>query len=305
MSLRFEILLAEHYGMCFGVRDALAAAEAVAERRPATVLGELVHNEVVRTRLAGAGAREGSLWAKYAPTTDVIVTAHGAADRDRKRWQEGGYRVTDTTCPLVRKAHAALAELVVMGCLPVVIGKAGHVEVRGLTGDFPEARVVLTEEEVESLPESSLFGVVAQTTQPIERVEQLLDGLRNRFPGATVHFRDTVCAPTKARQRSLQDLSAKADFVLVVGGADSNNSWQLVEKARKLGCRSERVTRASDLREHWLYGSRVVGVTAGTSTLEESVQEVVERLRELGGVEKEKASAVAPALVPQGLVSGD
>lgn len=301
MSLNFKILLAEHYGMCFGVRDALAAAESLAARGPATVLGELVHNEVVRSRLAEAGAKEGDLWAETAPTRDVIVTAHGAADRDRERWRQGGYRVTDTTCPLVRKAHTALAELVAMGCLPVVIGKAGHVEVRGLTGDFPEARVVLTEAEVDQLPEAPKLGVVAQTTQPSERVEKLLERIRERFSGSTVHFRDTVCAPTKARQRSLEDLCAKADFVVVVGGADSNNSWQLVETARKLGCRSERVTRPSDLREHWLFGSRVVGVTAGTSTLEESVQGVLERLRELGGFERAKPALDSVALVPESL----
>ena len=138
--------------MCFGVRDALAAAHEVASRRPATILGQLVHNEVVRQRLSEAGAREGRLEAQQAGTADVIVTAHGAADRDRERWKGAGYRVTDTTCPLVRKAHDALAKLVLQGCTPLVIGKRDHVEVRGLTGDFPGAQVVLSEEDVDALP---------------------------------------------------------------------------------------------------------------------------------------------------------
>ncbi len=283
MNLRFHILLAEHYGMCFGVHDALQAAERLAARRPATILGELVHNEVVRQRLAEAGAREGDLAAESAETTDVIVTAHGASDRDRRRWQEAGYRLTDTTCPLVRKAHNALAQLVAEGCAPVVIGKKGHAEVLGLTGDFPAAQVVRSEEDVAALQFAERFGVVAQTTEPIDRVEKLLEKIRQRHPAAEVIFKDTVCHPTKARQRALDRLCAEADFVLVVGGANSNNSWQLVEKARRKGCGAELVTRPADLREHWLFGAKVVGVTAGTSTLEESVQDILQHLEGLGG----------------------
>lgn len=282
-SPRFQILLADHYGMCFGVRDALAAAEEVASSRPATILGELVHNEVVRRRLDEVGAREGRLDAQEAGTADVIVTAHGAADRDRKRWMEAGYRVTDTTCPLVRKAHNALARLVAEGCAPLVIGKRDHVEVRGLTGDFPGAQVVLSEEEVEALPFAECFGVVAQTTQPIDRVKRVVTMIQKRHPAARVVFKDTVCHPTKARQRALDRLCEAAGFVLVVGGANSNNSRQLVEKARMKGCRAELVTRAEEIVGGWFSGTAVVGVTAGTSTLEESVEEVLRHLESLGG----------------------
>ena len=284
MKLRFQILLAEHYGMCFGVRDALAAAHEVASRRPATILGQLVHNEVVRQRLSEAGAREGRLEAQQAGTADVIVTAHGAADRDRERWKGAGYRVTDTTCPLVRKAHDALAKLVLQGCTPLVIGKRDHVEVRGLTGDFPGAQVVLSEEDVDALPFAQRFGVVAQTTQPIDRVERVLAMIRQRHPGAKVVFKDTVCHPTKARQTALDRLCEAAGFVLVVGGRNSNNSRQLVEKARTKGCRAELVTRAEEIMEDWFSDIGVVGVTAGTSTLDESVEEVLCRLETLGGI---------------------
>ena len=270
--------------MCFGVRDALAAAHEVASRRPATILGQLVHNEVVRQRLSEAGAREGRLEAQQAGTADVIVTAHGAADRDRERWKGAGYRVTDTTCPLVRKAHDALANLVLEGCTPLVIGKRDHVEVRGLTGDFPGTQVVLSEEDVDALPFAQRFGVVAQTTQPIDRVERVLAMIRRRHPGAKVVFKDTVCHPTKARQTALDRLCEAAGFVLVVGGRNSNNSRQLVEKARTKGCRAELVTRAEEIMEDWFSDIGVVGVTAGTSTLDESVEEVLCRLETLGGI---------------------
>jgi 4-hydroxy-3-methylbut-2-enyl diphosphate reductase len=283
VKARFGIWLAEHYGMCFGVRDALAVAERVAGARPATVLGELVHNEVVQERLRRLGARTGDLNAPAAETRDVILTAHGASDRDRDRWRDRGYAVTDTTCPLVRKAHLTLAKLVAEGCLPVIIGKAGHVEVRGLAGDFPSAQIVLTDEDIEALPFAPVIGVVSQTTQAIDFVESLVGKIRRRHPKAKVVFRDTVCQPTKNRQKALRDLCLGVELVIVVGGINSNNTWQLVEKARRCGCRAERVGSAAEVKEQWLYGTSEVGVTAGTSTLQETVEEVVARLEALGG----------------------
>jgi 4-hydroxy-3-methylbut-2-enyl diphosphate reductase len=287
LGLEFEVVMAGAYGMCFGVRDAVAAAEELAGREAVTVLGELVHNEVVLDRMKRLGAETGSLQARGAGTRDVVVTAHGASDADRERWASRGHRVTDTTCPLVRKAHTALAQLVAAGCAPVVIGKAGHVEVNGLIGDFPATRVVLREDEVEQLPFAEKIGVVAQTTQPIEVVESLVDAIRRRHPEADVVFKDTVCQPTKRRQKAIEKLCTEVEFVLVVGGANSNNSWQLVEKARRLGCRAERVSRPEEVKEHWFYGCRTVGVTAGTSTLLESVTAVVEMLESMGGTRRE------------------
>ena len=132
-----KIILAEHFGMCFGVRDALAAAEAQTAAGPLTILGELVHNPLVINRLQASGALQGRLDSlESAPTGRVLITAHGAADERRRAWQAAGFEVTDTTCPLVRRAHARLAALVAAGYFPVVIGTAGHAEVRGLTGDF-------------------------------------------------------------------------------------------------------------------------------------------------------------------------
>ena len=184
----------------------------------------------------------------------------------------------------MRKAHDALAKLVLQGCTPLVIGKRDHVEVRGLTGDFPGAQVVLSEEDVDALPFAQRFGVVAQTTQPIDRVERVLAMIRRRHPGAKVVFKDTVCHPTKARQTALDRLCEAAGFVLVVGGRNSNNSRQLVEKARTKGCRAELVTRAEEIMEDWFSDIGVVGGTAGTSTLDESVEEVLCRLETLGGI---------------------
>ena len=137
-----KIVLADHFGMCFGVRDAIAQAEELAEQAPLTILGELVHNPIVRERLRAQGVAEGSLNQPGATSGPVMITAHGVSDAKRAAWREHGFHVFDGTCPLVRHAHEQLKRLVAAGYFPVVIGKVGHVEVRGLTEDFPEARVV-------------------------------------------------------------------------------------------------------------------------------------------------------------------
>jgi 4-hydroxy-3-methylbut-2-enyl diphosphate reductase len=274
------IHLARHFGMCFGVRDALRKTHAVAAAGPATVLGQLVHNPLVSAHLATLGVREARLEdVGRASTREVVITAHGAADAHRRAWKEAGYEVTDTTCPLVRKAHGALARLVEAGYFPVVIGKKDHVEVRGLTGDFPGAVVIETVEDLAALPEGRALGVVAQTTQRIDGVERMVERIRRHRPGREVRFVDTVCQPTKDRQLALEELCRQCEVVVVVGGRNSNNTRELVARASALGAIAWHVEGADDLEARWFSGVDHVGVTAGTSSLDETVEEVVGRLR--------------------------
>ena len=275
-----RIILAEHYGLCFGVRDALRHAETLAAGGPLTVLGELVHNPLALERIHAHGARLGDL-AKLdsaPPSARVLVTAHGASDERRGAWRAAGFQVHDTTCPLVRRAHSQLAALVAAGYFPVVIGRADHVEVRGLTGDFPGATVVETEADIANVPLTIRYGVIAQTTQPSDKVRVLVDALRAARPDAEVCFRDTVCQPTKDRQTALRKLLAEADVVIVVGGRGSNNTRQLVLAAEAAGRRAHQVERPDELDPAWLKDAEVVGLTAGTSTLRETVQAVHTRL---------------------------
>jgi 4-hydroxy-3-methylbut-2-enyl diphosphate reductase len=287
------IHLAKHHGMCFGVRDALRATHTAAQAGPVTILGQLVHNPVVDAHLRTLGVQMGTLSdAPSAPTPDVVITAHGASDNQRAAWKGAGYRVTDTTCPLVHKAHDALRTLVREGYFPVVIGQAGHVEVRGLVGDFPEAIVLLAEEETADVPFQPRFGVISQTTQPVTHVLKVVDALKRRHPRAEVRFVDTVCQPTKQRQTALVELCAECDTVVVIGGRNSNNTRQLVESARKLGSIAHQVERAEDLDPEWFQKTQHVGVTAGTSTLDETVRAVMDRLQVIAA-EQKSGSALA------------
>jgi 4-hydroxy-3-methylbut-2-enyl diphosphate reductase len=275
-----KIHLARHHGMCFGVRDALRKTHEVAVTRPATVLGQLVHNPAVSAHLRTLGVHEAALEAVgESSTADVVITAHGAADLHRRAWADAGYRITDTTCPLVRKAHSALALLVAKGYAPVVIGKKGHVEVRGLTGDFPGAVVIETEADLEDLPVAARIGVVAQTTQPLARVQNFVAQIKACRPGSEVRFIDTVCQPTKERQGALEALCRECEVVIVIGGRNSNNTRELTASASALGVVTHQIEGPEDLDPRWFAGIDQVGVTAGTSTLDETVEAVMQRLR--------------------------
>jgi 4-hydroxy-3-methylbut-2-en-1-yl diphosphate reductase len=275
-----KIQIAEHYGICFGVRDAVAQAEKFAERAPLTILGELVHNPVVRERLIQQGIREGALDGSEAiATPQVMITAHGASDAVREAWRKSGYALADGTCPLVKHAHEQLRLLVAGGFFPIVIGKPGHVEVVGLTGDFPDACVIENEGDIERLPRSERYGVISQTTQPLEKVRALVEAIRRARPYCEVRFTDTVCQPTKNRQNALLRLIAECDTIVVVGGRNSNNTLQLAAASETAGRTVFHITTADELHAEWFRNSVVVGITAGTSTLKETVAAVHERLQ--------------------------
>ncbi|MEW6303102.1 MAG: 4-hydroxy-3-methylbut-2-enyl diphosphate reductase [Verrucomicrobiota bacterium] len=260
-----KILQAQHLGMCFGVRDAIALAEQHAEHQPVTVLGELVHNETVLNHLRERGVRferELSLVA----TKDVIITAHGTSASALERVRARGFNVAEATCPLVHFAHRSVARLVADGFHPVIIGKRDHVEVRGVTEDLAEFDVVLTDDDVLALREHPRFGVAAQTTQPIDRVRHLVRLIQQRFPKSEVRFIDTVCQPTKQRQTAAIALARQCDVVIVIGGAHSNNTKELAETCRRYCERVHKIQTAADLREEWFCAGDTVGITAGTST---------------------------------------
>ena len=266
--------------MCFGVRDAIELALQQSATEPLTVLGDLVHNETVLAELRARGISIAQQVSSVATRT-VMITAHGASDAAMGRVRERGLQVMEATCPLVHVAHRAVAKLARDGYHPVVVGKRDHVEVRGLTEDLADFDVVLSEVDVFELREQARFGVAAQTTQPIERVRGLVELLRQRFPNSEVRFVDTVCQPTKQRQNSAIELAQQAEVVVVIGGAASNNTQELVRTCSRYCVRVHHVHGVHDLREEWFERAQTVGITAGTSTPDTSINEVEQWLNQL------------------------
>ncbi|HYN09835.1 MAG TPA: 4-hydroxy-3-methylbut-2-enyl diphosphate reductase [Vicinamibacterales bacterium] len=278
-----RIIRASHLGMCFGVRDAIALALEHSDARPLTILGDLVHNGEV---LASLKARGIAIAADVTQvkTQAVMITAHGASQRRLADTRARGLEVVEATCPLVHVAHRAITALLRDGYHPVIIGQRDHVEVRGLTDDLDAFDVVLTEEDVRQLAERPRIGIAAQTTQPIDRVRHLVGMIRERFPRSTVRLIDTVCHPTKQRQQAALDLARQCDVVIVVGGANSNNTRELVSTCRRLCSQVHHVQGESDLCLDWFAAASTVGLTAGTSTPDHVIDRIDQRIQELGGL---------------------
>jgi 4-hydroxy-3-methylbut-2-en-1-yl diphosphate reductase len=281
-----NVVRAETLGMCFGVRDALALLDRVDRPERVTVHGELVHNDEVLRRIESRGFRQSSEERRHSlPMTDtVLVTAHGISQRERARLTAAGKTLLDSTCPLVTRAHDAARKLEAAGYHVLVIGRPGHVEVRGIVEDLESYTLVPDAESVIAFPHDRL-GVMCQTTTPTHTADVILAEIRRKNPDADIRYVDTICLPTKEHQQALEDLLDKVAVVVVVGGKNSNNTRQLVERCRARGVRAHHVENAADLRHEWFVGVDRVGLTAGTSTLEETIEAVereLERMKDEG-----------------------
>jgi 4-hydroxy-3-methylbut-2-enyl diphosphate reductase len=271
-----RVIRAEVLGMCFGVRDALEAARAVANPARVTIFGELVHNEIVQAELKAQGyavQTRGAPGQTLPETPVVLITAHGISDHERKRLESAGKRLINTTCPLVARVHQAALMLQAEGYHVLVIGRRGHVEVEGIIGDLDAFDVIETEDDVRSYSPRRL-GIVCQTTMTERRVAELRQLVIERNPGADIRFVDTVCLPTKEHQRALERLISVVDAVVVVGGRNSNNTTELVARCRERAKPVLHVQSAADLDPVWFEGFATVGLTAGTSTLLATIDEV-------------------------------
>lgn len=285
--MKLEVVLADSLGFCFGVRDAIALVRERARRSgaPVTVLGPIVHNPAVVAELERERIRFAAQLSDVKPGTELVLTPHGVADPVRHAAEEkvGSERLADATCPLVRRVHVAAKSLLDQGRHVVVIGRRDHVEVKGLIGSFPPGAttVVLGDEDLALLEGKPRLGVVAQTTQPLDRVKALVAAIEARFPAADVVFVDTVCYPTKIRQEAVKKLARSCEAVVIVGGKTSNNTRELADTVRAHGSQAFWVEHASELDPRWFAGMRKVGVTAGTSTPDDSIAAVVTTLERM------------------------
>jgi 4-hydroxy-3-methylbut-2-enyl diphosphate reductase len=279
-----KVICAEVMGLCFGVRGALAVIDRIEEPRAVSIHGQLVHNEVVLEDLKARGFRSADEQERSAPTGGpggtVLITAHGISDRERHRLEAAGARLIDTTCPLVLRVHQAARTLQAQGYHVLVLGRKGHVEVRGVVEDLDSVDVVEDERDAVRF-EHPRLGIVCQTTVPAERVRALRDLIAARNPDAEIRFIDTVCLPTKEHQRSLERLLEEVEAVVVVGGRNSNNTRELVERCRGRGRPVFHVATVADLDRPALEEYAVVGLTAGTSTLDRTIDEVHRALLEI------------------------
>lgn len=284
-------------GMCFGVRDALDRAASVEDPRAVTIHGELVHNGAVLQSLAQRGFRSSSEGNRGGPTPTpgVLITAHGVSQTERDRLLQQGKQLIDTTCPLVRHVQDSARELEAEGRLVLVIGRPGHVEVKGIVGDLSRFEVLSDVAEVRCFGAERL-GVVSQSTTPPERFERLLAAIRLRNGGTDIRVIDTICQPTRIRQLAAARLVEQVDAVVVVGGLGSNNTAELVRLCAARELPVSHVETAADVDPEWASQFEVIGLTAGTSTRDQEIDAVEALLLKLA-----RMAVPRPGRSPHGL----
>jgi len=277
-----RVIRARAMGFCFGVRDALAIADTIETPANVTIHGELVHNEGVLTRLKSAGfrvtAEADRSQLDERPT--VLITAHGISDAERSRLLAADKTLVDSTCPLVRRAHAAAQRFAVEGRHVLVLGRPGHVEVQGIVEDLPGFDVVPSIAEVRNYAHERL-GVVCQTTMPPRQAAAMLAEIRLKNPQSDVAFADTICQPTRDRQAAVEELLSEVDAMVVVGGRRSNNTRELVALCRERGKPVWHIESAAEIESSWFNGFETLGLSAGTSTPDEVIEAVYLRLCEI------------------------
>lgn len=290
--MAMNVILAESMGMCFGVRDALKKTREVQQPGSVTVYGELVHNREVLDELAQRGfqqTREDQR-SQIPATPTVMITAHGISDVMRTRLVEAGKELIDTTCPLVRRVHQAAAQLTHDGFFVLVIGQRGHVEVEGIVQDLLHYEIVGHPDEVRSYP-SERLGVICQTTLASSAFQEICTHIQLHNPLAEIRWIDTICDPTHRRQQAMYQLIRQVDAMVVVGGRNSNNTLQLVALCREHDLPVVHVENAAQLDPAWFDPYETVGLTAGTSTLDDTIAEVHRAIVAVGATKMARDSA--------------
>jgi len=278
-----EILIAEHAGFCEGVERAYRIAlEQIKAGRPVFMLGNLVHNAQVVEKFKKLGVKTVKDISEIPKGTNgvLLISAHGVPPEIYKEAQGLGLEIVDTTCPWVKKAQKIAKELAEAGRLVIIVGDKGHPEVAGLVGwSGGKAVVVEKREDIEKLALASAtkVGILAQTTQSEEHFGRMVAELKKKVRDAKEF--DTICGATSKRQSAAVEVAKKVDLMLVVGDMMSANTKRLTELCLATGTETHQIQTVKELDLGWLGGKGKVGITAGASTPEWVIDEVIALLR--------------------------
>ncbi|NIT36382.1 MAG: 4-hydroxy-3-methylbut-2-enyl diphosphate reductase [candidate division Zixibacteria bacterium] len=273
-----KVIVASEAGFCYGVKRATKAAfEAAASAAgPVYTLGELIHNPQVVARLEEVGVRAARDVADVGAAT-VIIRSHGLPPAAVEALTAQGARVLDLTCPTVKAVQQRAGALAAEGYKVIIVGDRDHPEVEAIAGCAgPAAIIVNSEEEAAAVPCADKIGVVMQTTHMAAACLRIVAALLDKAP--EVRIFNTLCDATARSQKAALRLAAEVDVMVVVGGRNSANTGRLAEICRASGAETHHVETASELRAEWLEGVAAVGVTAGTSTPDWLIEEVVAKL---------------------------
>jgi 4-hydroxy-3-methylbut-2-en-1-yl diphosphate reductase len=282
-----KILLAAPRGYCAGVDRAVQTVERALEQHgaPVYVRKQIVHNKHVVEDLSERGAIFVEDVGEVPEGALTVFSAHGISPAVRDAARQRSLQTIDATCPLVTKVHREAVRFAGEDYTIVLVGHAGHEEVEGTTGEAPE-RIVLVESEqdVEELevPNPERIAYITQTTLSVDETAAIVQRLKQRFPSIAGPRTDDICYATTNRQAAVKRMAGDCDLMLVIGSRNSSNSVRLVEVARDFGTEAYLIDNAGEVREEWLQGKRIVGVSSGASAPDNLVQELLDFFRARG-----------------------
>ena len=288
-----DIVLANPRGFCAGVDRAIEIVNRALEvfGGPVYVRHEVVHNRHVVDELRTRGAVFVDELEEVPDDAVVIFSAHGVSRAVQEEAEGRGLQVFDATCPLVTKVHFEVAAFSAAGRECVLIGHTGHPEVEGTMGRYDTSQggaIYLVEDEEQAaaldVRDPASLAFVTQTTLSVDDTAKVIDALRTKFPEIQGPRKDDICYATQNRQDAVKSLADEVDLVLVVGSTNSSNSNRLRELAERCGASAYLIDDANMIESHWLSGKKSIGVTAGASAPELLVREVIDTLRQHGGL---------------------
>lgn len=293
-----KILLANPRGFCAGVDRAISIVERALElyQPPIYVRHEVVHNRFVVEGLKQGGAVFVEELSEVPNNQIVIFSAHGVSQQVREEAKERGLTVFDATCPLVTKVHMEVARASRKNMEVVLIGHAGHPEVEGTMGQYASTKggmyLVETLDDVKALrhkvKDPSHLHYVSQTTLSVDETADIIEQLRQVFPDIQGPRKDDICYATQNRQDAVRVLATQVDVMIVVGSNNSSNSTRLKELAEKLGTAAYLIDCPENIQADWFDQVSIVGVTAGASAPEALVNQILQRIKELGATSVEE-----------------
>ncbi len=268
-----KVKLAEESGFCFGVKKALDRVNAIESKENVYVLGKLIHNPQVIEELKKQGVRFVEDVSEVSDGT-LIISAHGASDGVIGKATEKGLKIIDTTCPLVKNVHNITKNLEKQGYRVVIFGDKEHTEVKGIEGNLKEPIIISDISELDGLDDGK-YALVSQTTQDVVSFNKVSNRLKEKVRDFVVS--DTICSATKARQENAEKLAKEVELMIVIGGYNSANTKRLEDICSKI-VETKHIESADELDEKWFSGKENIGVTAGASTPESVIKEVVDRI---------------------------
>lgn len=275
-----KIVIAEDAGYCFGVRDAVNLAYDTSEKYDDVyMLGDIVHNENVVNDLSKAGAKVVEKIEDVPDNKKILFRAHGTKPEIWSKVKSQGKDIIDATCPLVHEIHDEVKKLDQEGRKIIVIGDHGHDEVVAIAAQVKNPIIVSNKEEALKIRKYKKAGAVAQSTQMIENVQDIVNVLMTKV--YDLRFVNTICYPTKRNHEQIKDLAHKCDLVIIIGSFTSANSKRLTQMSKTINTNTYQVTNSKDLDINWFENVNSVGISAGASTPDYLIEDVANKIKKI------------------------